>query len=217
MIAKELRASPKTISKVRKMIDEGGIRISENGQASYVEGSESTMRGVVPHGLWMEVLGAAHLEGKSPEDTLRTLVDLHRMLVVKGLNLDALERLSQFLEKAYSRGWKADWLLSIIAKLWNSGFTRLDQQSLKCLSDLVAEMKSSGLTPQGFMEAFRKKRGEWENDIKKAYNVGLEDGSQAFESAILKSIENVVKDYNKRDWFYEIVKIAEMQKFVDTN
>jgi len=165
----------------------------------------------------MEILGASHLEGKSPDDTLRTLVDLHRMLVVKDLNLDAIERLSHFLEKAYSRGWKADWLLSIIAKLWNSGFTHLDQQSLKYLSDLLAEMKSSGLTPQGFMEAFRKKRSEWENDIKKAYDIGLKDGSQAFESAILKSIENVVKDYSKRDWFYEIVRIAEMQALLDAN
>jgi len=217
VIARELRASPKTISKVRKMVEEGIVRISENGQASYAEGPRSTMSGVIPSELWLEVLGASHLEGKSPEDTLRTLVDLHRVLVVKGLNLDALERLSQFLEKAYSRGWKADWLLSIIAKLWNSGFTHLDQQSLKCLSDLLAEMKSSGLTSEGFIEAFRKKRGEWENDIKKAYDLGLKDGSQAFESAILKSIENVVKDYGKRDWFYEIVRIAEMQALLDAN
>jgi hypothetical protein len=165
----------------------------------------------------MEVLGAAHLEGKSPEDTLRALVDLHRILVVKGLNLDALERLSQFLEKAYSRGWKADWLLSIIAKLWNSRFTHLDQQSLKCLSDLVAEMKSTGSTPQGFMEAFRKRRGEWENDIKKAYDVGLKDGSQAFESAILKSFENTSKDGNERNWFYSLLELAELRVIADAN
>lgn len=217
VIAKELKASPKTISKVRKMMDEGVIKISENGKASYVEGSESTMRGVVPHELWMEVLGASHLEGKSPEDTLRTLVNLHRTLVTKGLNLDALERLSQFLEKAYSREWKTDWLLSIIAKLWNSGFTHLDQQSLKCLSDLVAEMKTTELTPEGFIKAFRKRRAEWENDIKKAYDVGLKDGSQAFESAILKSFENTSKDGNERNWFYSLLELAELRVIADAN
>ncbi|MCJ7630939.1 hypothetical protein MUP77_00865, partial [Candidatus Bathyarchaeota archaeon] len=136
------------------------------------------------------ILGISHIEkGKDPSIIMNELFDRDASLrKTYNLSFKDTKNVADFLEVATRRRWKLPWLLSIMARLWNSGFMHLDQQSLKCLSDLLTEMKSSGLTPEEFMQAFRKKRGEWENDIKRAYNVGLKDGSQAFESAILKSI-----------------------------
>lgn len=54
------------------------------------------------------------------------------------------------------------------------------------------------------------------SDSKKVYSTGFEDGMQLFESAYVKSVEAVAKDYERRR-FYEVGNLTRLQALADRN
>jgi hypothetical protein len=95
---------------------------------------------------------------------------------LKGLNLDQLERVAEFLERAYSCGWTIDQLIDIITRLKNSGLLDLDQQSLGLLHDFLECAKSRNLKPEHIIEISQRTEDEWRRLIQKGQEIGYQQG-----------------------------------------
>jgi hypothetical protein len=83
------------------------------------------------------------------------------------------------------------------------------------LADLLKEVRRSGLKVEDLMRMFRKTENEWEEDIKKAYDTGFENGMKTFESAYVKSVVATIKDSNTLKLLYHIGNITKMQALAD--
>jgi len=186
VIAKELHVSPKTISRVKKMMDDGTIMIAENGKAIYHKNSESIEIEPLPKPLQMEILGAAHLEGKSPQELIARLIRLDRKMRLKGLNLNQLEPAAEFIEKAYSRGWTIDPLIDVLTRLEDSGFSDLNEQSLGSLHDFLECTKSRNLNPEHIMQVAQKTEEDWKNINQGAYDLGYKHGVEHYRAWLVK-------------------------------
>jgi hypothetical protein len=165
------------------------------------------------------LLGISHLEGgKEPLIIIDELLDRDAKLRnTYKLSFKDTKMIADFLNLAIGKGWQVPWLLSVETYLWNSGFMDLDQQALKWLADLLKQVKHSGLKVEDLMRTFRKTENEWEEDIKKAYDTGFENGMKTFESAYVKSVLGVVRDRNTLTWLYKIGNLTKLQALADRN
>jgi hypothetical protein len=196
VIAKKLRVSPKTISNVTKMIDDGTIKIAEDGKAICIRNSELIEIGPLPKQLQMEILGAAHLEGKSPQDLIAGLIRLDRKMRRRELDLNQLEPAAEFLEKAYARGWTSDPLIDILTRLHNSGISNLDQQSMGSLREFLECAKNRNLKPEHVIQISQKTEDEWKRIIQEAYDLGYQQGIANYKSCLVKQ---AVETFKKAD------------------
>jgi hypothetical protein len=79
------------------------------------------------------ILGISHIEkGRDTTLIIDEMLDRDASLrKTYKLSFKDTKNVADFLEATTRKSWKLPWLLTIMAKLWNSGFTHLDQQSLK--------------------------------------------------------------------------------------
>jgi hypothetical protein len=163
------------------------------------------------------LLGISHLEGgKDPLIIIDELLNRDAKLrKAYRLSLKDTKMMVDFLNLAIEKGWQVPWLLSIQTCLWNSGFMDLDQQALEWLANLLKEVKRNGLKAEDLVRTFKKTENEWEEDIKKAYDAGFENGMKTFESAYVKSVVDTIKDSNMLKLFYHIGNITKMQALAD--
>ena len=213
VIAEELRVSPKTISSVAKMIDGGTIKIGENGKAVYNKDSELIETGSLPKQLQMELLGASHLEGKSPEDVIAGLIRLDRKMRLKGFKLDQLESAAEFIEKAFSRGWTIDPLLDVLTRLEDSGFSDLNVQSMGALREFLECAKNRNLNPEHIIRVSLRTEEEWRKKIQEAYNLGYHHGIEHYTAWLVKLIAETYKyeDYGFQERLCGVLDTAEQR------
>ena len=112
-IASLLKVSPKTISRVKRKIEAGIIRIGKNGKAEYAKNAEpevkeaSSMRLMLTEEQTKRLLGISHLEGgKDPLVIVDELLNYDSKMRRYGLTLSMRKILSETLEVALQRGWK---------------------------------------------------------------------------------------------------------------
>ena len=86
---------------------------------------------------------------------------------------------------------------------------------MKCLSDMLTEMKSQGLAPKELVETLYMKRGEFEQNIQQAYDAGFRNGLETFENAYVKSVASISKDHNELQWLLKIGNLASLQVLAD--
>jgi hypothetical protein len=213
VIAHKLKVSPKTISKAKKKIEEGTIKIAENGKAIYNKNSESIEIGPLSKQLQMEILGAAHLEGKSPQDLIAGLIRLDRKMRLKGLNLSQLESAAEFIEKAYPRGWTMDLLIDVLTRLQNSGFSDLNEQSIGLLCEFLDCAKRRNLSPEHIMKVAQKKEDDWRRANQQAQETGYQDGIKHYREWIVKL---AVETYRKEDNGFERARARELDRLLDS-
>jgi hypothetical protein len=192
-------------------------------EASKLKGQSSSIIEVSPDHLMLSeaqtkrLLGLSHLEdGKDPLLIIDELLDRDSKLrMTCRLSFKGTKAVADFLELATSRGWEVPPLLSMVMRMWNSGFMHLDQHSLKCLSDMLTEMKSRGLTPKELVETLNMKQGEFEANIQQAYDAGFKNGLETFENAYMKSVLSISKDYDTLRWLYKIGNLTRLQALAD--
>lgn len=194
LIAKKLKVSPKTISKVTKMMTDGEIKIGADGKATCHKNIQLIGIEPLPTQLQMEILGAAHLEGKSPQDLIAGQIRLDRKMRLKGLNLTKLEHVAEFLEKAYSRNWTSDMLIDILTRLQNTGFSDLNQQSMGLLREFFEYAKSRNLKPEHIVRISQEKEDEWKKKIQEGYKIGYKDGVERHASWFIELASKTYKD-----------------------
>lgn len=192
-IAQKLRVSPKTISNVTKMMNEGTIKIGADGKAMCYKNAQLIEIGPLPTQLQMEILGAAHLEGKSLQDLIAGLIRLDRKMRLKGLNLNQLEPAAEFLEKAYARGWTSDPLIDILTRLQNSSISDLNQQSMGLLRDFLECVKSRNLKPEHIIRISLETEEEWRKKIQEAYDLGYQHGIKHYKAWLVELIAKTYK------------------------
>ena len=194
VIAQKLRVSPKTISRVAKMMTEGTIKIGADGKAMCHENAELIEIESLPKQLQMDILGAAHLEGKSPNDLIAGLIRLDRKMRLKELNLNQLEPAAEFLEKAYARGWKFGQLIDILTRLQNSSISDLNQQSMDSLRDFLECAKSRNMKPEHIIQIALKTEDEWKKIIQEAYDLGYQHGIRNYKSCLVEQAAETFKN-----------------------
>jgi hypothetical protein len=165
------------------------------------------------------LLGISHLEGgKEPLIIIDELLERDAKLrKTYKMSFKDTKSVADFLDLAANGGWEVPSLLSMVTRLWNSGFIHLDQHSLKCLSDMLTEMKSGGLTPKEVVETLHMKRDEFEQNIQQSYDAGFRKGLEMFENAYLKSVVGISKDYGTLQWLYRVANLARLQALADWN
>jgi hypothetical protein len=193
-IAKKLRVSPKTISEVKKEIADGTIKIAEDGKATNHKNSELIEIGPLPKPLQMEILGAAHLERKSPQDLIAGLIRLDCKMRLKELSLSQLEPAAEFLEKALQRGWTSDQLVDILTRLQNSSISDLDQQSMDSLREFLECAKSRNLKPEHVIKIALRTEDEWKKIIQEAYDLGYQHGIKHYKAWLVDFAVDIFKN-----------------------
>jgi hypothetical protein len=213
-IAQKLRVSPRTISKVAKMMNDGTIKIGADGKAMCHKNAEFIEIGPLTTQLQMEILGAAHLEGKSPQDLIAGLIRLDRRMRLKELTLDQLERVAEFLEKAYSRGWTNDPLIDILTRLENSGFSGLNQELLDLLREFLEKAKSRNLKPEHIIRVSQRTEDDWRRIIQEGQEIGYKDGIKHHADWL---IDLAGKTYDNLSLLQTLCKLSDLagQKAMD--
>jgi hypothetical protein len=212
LIAKMLKVSPATISKVARMMEKGIIQIGKDGKALDTRNTRQTeigpLIGPLPPELQQGVLGAAHLEGKAPLGVLADLVRLDRKMRLKGLDLKQLGQASKFLEKAHSRRWTTDRLLAAMTRLENLRLSDLDPQLIGLLRDFLAYARTHNLKPEQIVKISQKTETDWKKHIQEAYNMGVKQGAENLESWLNELIPKAFDDIYTQSLLSKVIVIA---------
>ena len=160
-IASQLRVSPKTISRVRRKIEAGIIRIGENGKAEYAKNAEpevkeASVRLMLSEEQTRRLYGLSHLEGgKDPLVVLDELLNYDCKMRRYGLTLSRRKILSEALEVALQRGWKINAepdFVDAVTKAHNLGILSWPAETVRFLLEVFNWAKSKGWNPFDFAD-----------------------------------------------------------------
>jgi len=160
-IASQLRVSPKTISRVRRKIEAGIIRIGENGKAEYAKNAEpevkeASVRLMLSEEQTRRLYGLSHLEGgKDPLVVLDELLNYDSKMRRYGLTLSKRRVLSEALEAALQRGWKINAepdFVDAVTKAHNLGILSWPAETVRFLLEVFNWAKSKGWNPFDFAD-----------------------------------------------------------------
>lgn len=89
------------------------------------------------------IQGISHLEGgKDPGMIIDELLDRDTYLrEEKGLSLDDVKAVFDYIDGAKERKWKVGWLIGIQTKLWNAGLMGMSSRDVENLAVFLEEMQ----------------------------------------------------------------------------
>jgi len=108
--------------------------------------SEPSSRIMLADSQSARIQGISHLEGgKDPWMIIDELLDRDTYLrKEKGLSLDDVKAVFDYIERAKKRRWKVGWLIGIQTKLWNAGLMGMSSRDVENLAVFLEEMQKLG-------------------------------------------------------------------------
>ncbi len=122
------------------------VRGQEKKAMAVKDRSESGSRIMLADSQSARIQGISHLEGgKDPGMIIDELLDRDTYLrEEKGLSLDDVKAVFDYIDRAKERKWKVGWLIGIQTKLWNAGLMGMSSRDVENLAVFLEEMQKLG-------------------------------------------------------------------------
>lgn len=122
------------------------VRGQEKKAMAIEDRSEPSSRIILTDSQSARIQGISHLEGgKDPGMIIDELLDRDTYLrKEKGLSLDDVKAVFDYIDRAKERRWKVGWLIGIQTKLWNAGLKSMSSEDVEGLAVFLENMKAWG-------------------------------------------------------------------------
>ncbi|GAI15380.1 unnamed protein product, partial [marine sediment metagenome] len=122
------------------------VRGQEKKAMAIEDRSEPGSRIILADSQSARIQGISHLEGgKDPGMIIDELLDRDTYLrEEKGLSLDDVKAVFDYIDRAKERKWKVGWLIGIQTKLWNAGLKSMSSEDVEGLAVFLENMKAWG-------------------------------------------------------------------------